>query len=116
MSYFYLLLTVILISVGQILQKLAARRLETQSGVGGGILSLFGDSNFWLAAFAMGLGLFAWLLALSNLDVSRAYPILGSSFAVTAVLSVVLLGERLSVRRWVGVVLITIGAAIMVSG
>jgi len=116
MSYIFLFLTVILISIGQILQKLAAGRLEMQRGARVGMLSLLGNSRFWQAVFAMGLGLIAWLLALAGLDVSRAYPILGSSFALTAVLSVVLLGERLDVQRWIGVALITVGAAIMVSG
>ncbi len=116
MSYFYLFLAVILISIGQILQKLAARRLDTQNGVGPGVLSLLGNSSFWQAVFAMGLGLIAWLLALSGLDISRAYPILGSSFALTAVLSVVLLGERLNAQRWIGIALITVGVATMVSG
>jgi undecaprenyl phosphate-alpha-L-ara4N flippase subunit ArnE len=116
MSYFYLFLTVILISIGQILQKLAARRLDTQSGVGPGVLSLLGNSRFWQAVFAMGLGLLAWLLALSDLDISRAYPILGSSFALTALLSVALLDERLNVHRCIGIALITLGVATMVSG
>lgn len=116
MSYVYLFLTVILISIGQILQKLAARKLETENGVRAGILSLVRNSSFWLAVSAMGLGLVAWLLALSGLDISRAYPILGSSFALTAVLSVVLLGERLNVQRWFGIALITVGVVTMVSG
>ena len=115
MSYVYLLLTVLLISVGQITQKLAARELILGNGFREAIISLTSSLHFWLALLALALGLASWLLALVGLDVSRAYPILGSSFVVTIILSALILEERVSWNRWIGVGLVSIGVAVMVS-
>ena len=116
MSYLYLFCTVLLISLGQIAQKLAARELTLGNGFRTAIVSLTSSLHLWLAMLALGLGLASWLLALVELDVSRAYPILGSSFVVTTVLSALILGEHISRNRWIGVGLISIGVAVMVSG
>lgn len=116
MSYFYLFLTVLLISVGQIAQKLAARRLVLGNGMRQAIVSLTSSLQFWLALLALALGLASWLVALAELEVSRAYPILGASFVLTTILSALILDERVTRNRWIGVGLISIGVAAMVSG
>jgi uncharacterized membrane protein len=64
----------------------------------------------------MGFGLLAWLLALSTIEVSKAYPVLALSFVLTTFLSMAVLKERVSSVRWLGIGLITIGAAAMLAG
>jgi undecaprenyl phosphate-alpha-L-ara4N flippase subunit ArnE len=115
MSYLYLCVTVLLISLGQISQKLAARELRLGEGPRTALVSLTGSRHFWLALLALGFGLVSWLLALVELDVSRAYPILGASFVVTTVLSALILEEHVSRNCWIGVALISFGVALMVS-
>lgn len=115
MSYVCLFLTVLLISLGQISQKLAARELVLGRGVREAIVSLTSSLHFWLAMLALGLGLACWLIALVELDVSRAYPILSSSFVLTSILSALILEEHVTGYRWLGVGLISIGVAVMVS-
>lgn len=116
MSHFLLSVTVVLISVGQIEQKLAARELRTGVGLRAAFASLAGSSHFWFALMAMGAGLASWLAALAELDVSLAYPMLGFSFVLTSVLSALFLGEHVSRSRWIGAGLISLGVAVMVSG
>lgn len=111
MSAIYILSAVVLVSIGQVLQKKAAGEVDLGQGLSVAVVSLFRSPNFWRAAAAMVLGLIVWLLALTDMEVSRAYPILGLSFAVTAALSVALLGERVSSIRWLGICLISVGAA-----
>lgn len=60
-----------------------------------------------------GAGLF-WLLVLARLDLSIALPILtGLYFTLMLVCTQVLLGERVSPRRWLGSLIILIGIALM---
>ncbi len=61
-----------------------------------------------------GLGAAAWLLVLSRLDLSYAYPFLAANFVLITVASRVLLGETVPLMRWFGVAVICLGV-LMVS-
>jgi multidrug transporter EmrE-like cation transporter len=54
-----------------------------------------------------------WILALSTVPLSVAYPFLGLSYVAIAGLSVVMLGEWLSPAQWVGIVLVVIGVVVV---
>jgi len=74
----------------------------------------------WLATFVLGLfGVFAYNLffmgALTRLPASRAALIIALNPAITMAISAVVLGERLSARRWAGVALALFGVAVVVS-
>jgi drug/metabolite transporter (DMT)-like permease len=84
----------------------------------GGLPRLSGRQ--WLATFVLGLfGVFAYNLffmgALTKLPASRAALIIALNPAITIAISAVVLGERLSARRWAGVMLALLGVAIVVS-
>jgi drug/metabolite transporter (DMT)-like permease len=84
----------------------------------GGLPRLTGRQ--WLATFILGLfGVFAYNLffmgALTKLPASRAALIIALNPAITIAISAVVLKERLSARRWAGVVLALLGVAIVVS-
>jgi drug/metabolite transporter (DMT)-like permease len=53
--------------------------------------------------------------ALRFLDVSTAFPIGSLSFVVVTLLSQWFLGEKVSSSRWIGIVLICIGTALVVA-
>jgi len=55
------------------------------------------------------LGVFFWLYALSKVDLSFAYPFVSVSYVLVVLLSWFMLGENISLLRWVGVVLICSG-------
>ncbi|MGH8128234.1 MAG: SMR family transporter [Gammaproteobacteria bacterium] len=50
-----------------------------------------------------------WLLALSRVAVSIAYPMLSIGYIVTAVIAWLYLGEDMNMTRWAGIVVIIIG-------
>ena len=52
---------------------------------------------------------FAWIAALSKLDLSTAYPFVAASFALVLVLSAIVFDERLTGPKIIGAVLIVIG-------
>jgi len=109
----YILLAVVMVSIGQILQKTAASEIKLGNGLPAAVASLVRSSKFWQATLAMAVSLMLWLMALADVEVSKAYPILGLSFAITTTLSVLLLGERVGPNRWLGVCLISVGATVM---
>jgi drug/metabolite transporter (DMT)-like permease len=71
--------------------------------------------NVWV--WAWGLSFVAatalWLLALSKLDISYAFPLLSSSFILVGILSRVLLGEFISWKRWVAILVICLGVILI---
>jgi drug/metabolite transporter (DMT)-like permease len=84
----------------------------------GGLPRLSGRQ--WLATFVLGLfGVFAYNLffmgALAKLPASRAALIIALNPAITIAISAVVLKERLSARRWLGVAVALLGVAIVVS-
>jgi undecaprenyl phosphate-alpha-L-ara4N flippase subunit ArnE len=63
----------------------------------------------WAASFAAATVL--WIMALSHLDISYAYPLLGLGYVLVTALAALLLGERVSPLHWLAVLLIAAGAA-----
>ena len=64
---------------------------------------------FWLALTAYGLSVAAWVVGLSRLPVSQAYPVLSLGYIIAALLAWAMLGESINVTRWAGIGLIIVG-------
>lgn len=54
-----------------------------------------------------------WLVAISRLDLSLAYPLLALAFVLNPLLARLLLGENIPWERWVGILVICIGVVIV---
>jgi multidrug transporter EmrE-like cation transporter len=67
--------------------------------------------NLWLwagmACYALSIGL--WLMVLSRIEVSAAYPMLSIGYVIAAVLGFVFLGENVGLERMAGIALICAG-------
>ncbi len=61
---------------------------------------------FWAALIAYGLSLGVWVVGLSRVPVSQAYPVLSVGYILTALLAWVLLGESIGTQRWLGIAVI----------
>lgn len=57
--------------------------------------------------------LLVWLLFRWGIDVSVVVPVCGLNFAVVAILGRVFLGEVVDLQRWLGIIAITVGAALV---
>ncbi len=66
-----------------------------------------------LSGLATGLSWLCYFRALKLGPVSQVAPIDKLSLLLVAILGVVFLGEKLSIRNWLGVVLMAIGAVLM---
>jgi undecaprenyl phosphate-alpha-L-ara4N flippase subunit ArnE len=65
----------------------------------------------WGVCFVVATGL--WMIAISKIEMSYAFPMLGLGYLLVAVLSIFLLQEHVSFRRWAAIVVITLGVAII---
>lgn len=105
--------SILLNGLAQVLLKKGVGH-STESGARTGWwLSLL--TNVWV--WAWGLSFVAatglWLLALSRLDISYAFPLLSTSFVLVALLSRLLLGEFISWKRWIAILVICLGVILI---
>ena len=56
-----------------------------------------------------------WLIVLSRLNLSVAYPFLASLYIFLPILSMLFLSETLSLQHWTGIIVIGIGVGIVLS-
>jgi len=83
-----------------------AFNLESLIPIGGKVAF----NSFVLAGFVCYLvSVVVWLLVLSRVEVSYAYPLLSVGYIVTAFAGRVLFGESLGIVRWAGIVVICLG-------
>ena len=76
-------------------------------------LRLFRSSWLWVYAMCFGLATALWLLALSGLNISYAFPLLSASYAFVALLARVWLKEPVSTRRWLSIAVICAGVILI---
>src|SRR5580704_16874224 len=65
----------------------------------------------WLVSFAVATSL--WLLALAHLDISFAYPLVGTGYVLVVLLAAAFLCEAIKWQRWVAVAVITAGLTLI---
>jgi multidrug transporter EmrE-like cation transporter len=67
--------------------------------------------NLWfyvgMSCYALSIGL--WLVVLSKLEVSVAYPLLSIGYVITAVIGFFFLGEDIGMMRIIGLAMICVG-------
>ena len=74
------------------------------------------SSRIWLGFALYAVSLLLWLVALSLVDLSYAYPFLSLSYALVLAGSGLALREEVSTRRLLGVIAICLGVAVVATG
>lgn len=74
------------------------------------------QSHFIAGVTLYGLSLVVWILGLSRVPVSVAYPLLSLGYVINAIAAYYLFGETLSATRWVGVGFIIVGVWLVARG
>jgi len=112
LAIFYLVLTVFLTSVAQLLQKKAATDLKGA----GEQKNLLSNVSFIVSGLLLGVSLITWLQVLNSMEVSIAYPMLSLNYIVVLILANIFLGETIPGHRWLGVICIFAGVTVLASG
>jgi drug/metabolite transporter (DMT)-like permease len=73
-------------------------------------------SWMWVGVAMMGIAFFSLLAVLSSENVSLVVPVTALSYAAGALGGKFFLGEKVTRRRWAGVLLVCIGVAIVITG
>jgi len=112
-DFAWLLCGVILNAAAQLGLKAATRSTGHIEGSMAGVLAasrqLATNIPFWLAISAYGLSLVIWIIGLSRVPVSQAYPLLSLGYVIAALTAWYMLGETLSLTRWAGIAVIICG-------
>jgi multidrug transporter EmrE-like cation transporter len=90
-------------------EALAGGWLAAATAVLGNLWVLAGLSLYFLGAVI-------WLVVLSRVPVSFAYPFVGLGFVLTTLIAWGALGEALSTPRALGTLLVTLGVALIARG
>ena len=76
-------------------------------------LELLSVPSLWFAIGAYGLSLIVWIVGLSRVPVSQAYPLLSLGYVLNVGLAWWLLGELPSVQRTAGIGVILVGVVLV---
>jgi drug/metabolite transporter (DMT)-like permease len=98
---------------GQLAIKMGVTRAGAAALQGAGpastLVTAFRSPLVWLGLALYGLGALAWILVLTRMDLSLAYPFLALNFVLIAIVSRVFLGETIPALRWGGIAVICLG-------
>jgi multidrug transporter EmrE-like cation transporter len=112
-DFFWLICGVVLNAGAQLGLKAATRTTGHIDGSIAGVLAagrlLVFNVPFWLALVAYGTSLVVWIIGLSRVPVSQAYPVLSVGYVIAALAAWTLLGETMNLSRWLGIVVIMSG-------
>jgi undecaprenyl phosphate-alpha-L-ara4N flippase subunit ArnE len=100
---------------GQLLLKTGMRRIVSAGAASAAAILLGAATNpaILLGTLCFLSGTASWLLVLSKLDLSVAYPLGGLSHVLITLTSWLILGEPVRLQRWMGVALVVIGVILV---
>jgi drug/metabolite transporter (DMT)-like permease len=87
--------------------------ITTDAGVWGRALTALTVPSLWFALCAYGLSVIVWLVGLSRVPVSQAYPLLSLGYVINIGLAWWLLGEVPNVQRVAGIGVIILGVVMV---
>lgn len=104
------ILTVLMLSVGQVLFKYASGKIDIE---GRGIFSgLLFNPAFAISIAVYAVATISWLLVLKVTPLRIAYPFAALAFIMVPIFAAIFLGETLRVTTFVGAAVIIIGVYI----
>jgi multidrug transporter EmrE-like cation transporter len=112
-AFSFLFTGVVLNAVAQLLLKAGTNVLGvitlTRDNWSGEFGRMAVEPHFISGVACYGVSLIVWILGLSRVPVSIAYPILSLGYVINAVAAHYLLGESVTLSRWLGIGFIILG-------
>jgi undecaprenyl phosphate-alpha-L-ara4N flippase subunit ArnE len=106
--------TITLTAISQLLQKQVALCASIHQPKGSSAFHFYlRQPRFWLALLCLGIAMAAWLYALGQLEVSKAYALLSVNYLLVPLAARLFFGERLARRGWLGALLIGVGVCLI---
>jgi drug/metabolite transporter (DMT)-like permease len=112
-AFLFLFAGVLLNATAQLLLKGGTNRLGVITLTAGNwmtTLTRMASEGYFIAGVVFyGVSLIVWIMGLSRVPVSIAYPMLSLGYIVNAVAAHYLFGEAVTVQRWLGIGFIVVG-------
>ena len=110
-----ILISVILICTASMLLKYGVSQIGeiTLSNLGSSALKIITNIPLIIGVMMYILSSLTWMLAISRSDLSKAYPILASAYALVPVLSWIIFDDAISLFRWLGIAVVCMGVILM---
>ena len=112
MVYLFALLSIALGACAQLLLKLSVQNPSAMTSIQE-IGKVCCDLRFIGGLACYGLSMVFWLKVLSELELSKAYPIVSLGYVITFILGWMFLGEPIRLMRAIGIAVIIIGLIII---
>ena len=116
-SFSLVMLGVLLNAAAQLLLKAGTNTVGQFEFSGANILPI--GMKFALEPHILGgltcyvVSVVVWIMALSRVEVSIAYPMLSVGYVLNALLAMWLFGEAVTLQRWLGIAVILVGVTIV---
>lgn len=113
-----LIVSVAFATAGQLTLKAAMEsvgRIGTAqvSDAGQTVIRAVKEPLLWIGLILFGISALFWLIVLSRVDLSLAYPFVGISYIVIVALARFIFHEQVPTLRWIGVSVIAVGIALI---
>jgi multidrug transporter EmrE-like cation transporter len=112
-GFYFLIVGVLLNAAAQLLLKAGTNALGvitlTRDNWAGEFGRMAVEPHFIAGVACYGVSLIVWILGLSRVPVSIAYPLLSLGYVINAIGAYYLLGEALTAARWAGIGFIIVG-------
>lgn len=112
-AFLFLITGVFLNAAAQLLLKAGTNRLGiitlTTDNWPSTLSRMAGEGYFIAGVTFYGVSLIVWIIGLSRVPVSVAYPMLSLGYIVNAIAAHYLFGEAVTVQRWLGIGFIVAG-------
>ena len=108
MTLTYILASVTLNSIAQIVWKKGANKLDSE-----GIIKMLLKKTIIIGLSIYAVSALLWITVLQTVEVSYAYPFISLGYVATTILSVIMLKEKVNTKRIIGTIIIIIGVIIV---
>lgn len=103
-----------LLAMGQVLLKVSMMRMEPFAFSTRFFRSLLLNWPFALCGISFGSAALLWMYIVKHYPLSQSYPLVSMSYVFGMIAAVVFFHETVEVTRWVGVLFIMIGCALII--
>ena len=111
-----LVVAVFLVAAGQLLMKLGVQRigpLDFSRGIKFLIVRIIEAPPIWGGVAVYGLSAFVWILVLSKVELSYAYPMMASGYILVSLLAWGLFHEEMTAMKGVALAVIGVGVVLL---
>ena len=113
MDYLLILLGVIMASFGAIILKLGAGEVNYDQSLVKVLISVFLSWKILLGLLFYFVPALFWIYLLKKMEISFLQPFFALAYVFTPILAIVILNEKISVLRWLGVLVILLGVILV---